>query len=93
MACGCRMVLPTIAWGVIFAAFVFCQRIPVVGEGIAAPLPKVATVGDDGETIAVDEEEDEAVQAERGATSRSILSARCVHGMGPSSCSPFSFLI
>ena len=65
------LVLPMIAWGLIFAAFVFCQRIPVVGEGMAAPLPKVAAVGDDGETIVVDEEEDEAVQAERGATTTS----------------------
>jgi hypothetical protein len=37
-----------------------------VGEGMSAPLPKVAVLGDDGQMVGVEEEpEDEAVQAER----------------------------
>lgn len=60
------LVIPTVAWGGIFAAFVFCQRIPVVGEGMAAPLPKVAVLSEDGQVVgAEDEAEDEAVFAER----------------------------
>ena len=50
----------------IFAAFVFCRRIPVVGEGLPAPLPKVAVLSEDGQVVgAEDEVEDEAVLDER----------------------------
>jgi hypothetical protein len=47
---------------------VVSERIPVVGDGMVAPLPTVSAVRDDGETIAEEEEEDESVKAERGAS-------------------------
>eukprot|EP01046_Picozoa_sp_COSAG06_P016847 COSAG06_NODE_1126_length_10609_cov_228.247383_3_plen_66_part_00 len=50
-----------------FFGFVLCVCAHTqVGEGMSAPLPKVAVLGDDGQMVGVEEEpEDEAVQAER----------------------------